>query len=93
MIACDKCDKKFVRKDFYEIHYKAHDEPIEAPVEVKIEIPEVSNDVVLEFARPVEIYINSVPYLGKRVTAPNMSIASEIVRIAREAYGRDIMLV
>ena len=94
MTTCDKCGKKYVSSKMFEEHSKTHEVPVEAPVEVKEETPIVvaEQSITLEFSRPVEIYINSIPYLGKKIFAPNMSIASEIVRIAREAYGRDIMM-
>jgi hypothetical protein len=51
----------------------------------------VSDSVELHFQRPIEIYINGKPYIGKTVKAPTIEIAAEIVRIAREAYGRSIV--
>ncbi len=52
----------------------------------------VPEKIKLSFRRPIEIRINSIPYNGLTVEAPNMEIASEIVRIAREAYGSDILI-
>jgi hypothetical protein len=74
--------------------------PIEAPIEEapkEDKIPEevvvttISDEVTLTFSKPVEITINGKQYFGTEVVAPNMMIASEIVRIAREAYGRSIL--
>ncbi len=51
----------------------------------------IGENITLRFSQPVEITINGVKYEGQVVEAPNMPIASEIVRIAREAYGRSIL--
>jgi hypothetical protein len=100
MNICNTCGMKFIRNDFYERHLATHTEKVEAPVEeAKPEEPKepaveekVTDEVILKFSKPVEIYINGKAYLGSEVVAPNMTIASEIVRIAREAYGREILL-
>ena len=62
-------------------------EPVVVP-----EPPQPSNKIVLNFSKPVEIFINGIPYFGKSVETPNMATASEVVRIAREAYGPNILL-
>ena len=50
-----------------------------------------SEEITIRFKKPVEVYINAVPYVGQEVKIKNMSIAAEIVRITREAYGPDIL--
>jgi hypothetical protein len=52
----------------------------------------ISGEVTLKFTKPVEVYINGKAYLGQEITVGNMSLASEIVRICREAYGTGILL-
>lgn len=79
---------------------KTHEIDVE-PVESKIEVPEVrgedpvkpmTDEITLHFRKPVEVYINGKAYLGKDIVVPNMSIAAEIVRISREAYGPAILV-
>lgn len=48
--------------------------------------------IILHFIKPIEITINGVKYEGKDVEVPNYAIASEVARIAREAYGKDILI-
>lgn len=100
MNICPVCEKKFIRNDYYEKHLETHpseeakqEEVQDAVVEAeeKAETPVETDEVLLKFSKPVEVYINGVPYVGKEVKAPNMKIASEVVRIAREAYGRGIL--
>lgn len=76
-------------------------EPVEEVKEVKpVEVPEskadpvqsMSDEITLHFSKPIEVYINQKAYLGKEITVSNMSIAAEIVRIARQAYGADILV-
>ena len=86
MIACDKCDKKYVSQAKLDVHLaKGH--PVVAPPEP----PDLF--VTLHFTRPVEVSINGVHYFGDTVKAPNIQIASEIVRIAREHYGKEILTI
>lgn len=67
---------------------------VEVPVEPPL-TPEpvqmVTDEITIRFIKPVEIQINGIHYDGKEVKVKNMSIASEIVRIAREAYGPTIL--
>ena len=106
MIICEKCGKKYIRKDFYEKHLAdTHGEPLppkEIPKveEVKVETPvePVVNPepVVLHFNQDVEVILNGVAYRGKEITVntgdyhKNVEIASQIVSIAQEAYGQHI---
>lgn len=108
MKICNTCGMKFIRNDYYERHLATHAEEVEAPkdevvteevvekavdqVEAAAEPVVETDEITLKFSKSVEIYINGRAYLGKEIKAPNMMIASEIVRIAREAYGREILI-
>jgi len=59
--------------------------------EVTYPSPQVDDKIVIHFNQPVEIYINQEPYIGVDIEAPSYTVAAEIVRIAREAYGQDII--
>lgn len=48
-------------------------------------------EITLKFIKRVEVRINGILYEGEEIKAPNIQIASEIVRIAREAYGKEIL--
>lgn len=50
-----------------------------------------SSKIVLHFNRNVEVFINGKPYIGKDIEVDDMVTASEIVRIAKEAYGWEVM--
>ena len=66
--------------------------PVEAVAEeVKPETEAESNKIILKFREPVEVTINGHRYAGTNVEVPNISLASEIVRIAREAYGSNVL--
>jgi len=52
----------------------------------------VGDEVTLKFSKPVEVYINGKAYVGQEIIVPNMSLAAEIVRITREAYGPNILI-
>lgn len=90
----------------FERHLKTHvidvvpevkaEEPKE---EVKVEslvveepVKSAYDEITLKFSKPIEVYINGIPYLGQEVKVKNMATASEIVRIAREAYGPSILV-
>jgi hypothetical protein len=84
MISCD-CGRKYVSQAKLDAHL------VKVPHVVETVAP--STFVTLRFTRPIEVYINSVAFVGDTVKAPNVQIASEIVRIAREAYGREILKI
>lgn len=95
---CDKCDYKVISNKMFEAHKLTH--TVEYPVEVKEEIkpepvveviPEQPSGITIKFTKSVEIFINSKAYLGTEITVKDMSTASEIVRLAREAYGPNIL--
>jgi hypothetical protein len=48
-------------------------------------------EITIRFMKAVEIQINGIHYDGKEVKVKDMSLASEIVRLAREAYGPTIL--
>lgn len=99
---CDKCDYKVISNKMFEAHKLTHivEYPEEkkaiveeSPVkeEVKEVIPEQPSGITIKFTKSVEIFINSKAYLGNEITVQDMSVASEIVRLAREAYGPTIL--
>ena len=97
MLMCMKCGKRMIRRDYFERHMKNHEEEVAPEAQVEPE-PVVSEPVVipdpkitLRFSKPVEVTINGTRYAGKEIEVKDMNIASEIVRICREAYGSDIL--
>lgn len=98
MNICDKCGYKVVSNTMFQRHVKTHEIDVasqpapEAPVQEPDPIVPITDEVTLHFSKPVEVYINGKAYLGQEITVPNMSIAAEIVRITREAYGPAILV-
>lgn len=100
IIKCDICGKRMVTEKILISHMaKTHPAPegatnpefapeVENPIVIE---PEVSKTIILNFTKPVEISINGVHYFGKQVEVESMLVASEVVRIAKEAYGYDII--
>lgn len=92
MTICE-CGKKYISKAQYDNHKaKTHPE-VKTEVEPKIEskpVTYVSQDITLKFSKPVEVRINGKLYMGKDITVEDIQLASEIVRIAREAYGDEV---
>lgn len=48
-------------------------------------------DIVLRFKKPIVVQINGAKYEGQEVTVKNMKTAAEIVRLAKNHYGSDIL--
>jgi hypothetical protein len=99
MNTCDKCGYKVISNLVFENHKKTHAIDVEEKPKEELPamvresaVPIISNEITLEFIKPIEVYINGIPYVGKTVTVKDMNIASEIVRIAREAYGPSILV-
>lgn len=105
MNICSTCGMKFIRNDYYQSHLLTHttevppvepevkvEPPKEEPAHIEEPAPVIEDKIILKFNKAVEITINGKQYYGTSIEAPNISIASEIVRIAREAYGRDILI-
>lgn len=106
MKICPNCGMKFIRNDYYEKHLNTHpavETKVEAPVvetavvslaptPAPVTFQASTEEVTLNFRKPIEVYINGKPFVGKQITFANITIASEVVRIAREAYGRDILV-
>lgn len=98
---CDKCDYKVISNKMFEAHKLTH--AVEYPVEniiapeVKLDVvtepvsPLVSDEITIKFTKPVEVTINGIHFDGTEIKVKNMSVASEIVRLAREAYGPTIL--
>lgn len=98
VVICPLCQKS-VKK--LELHQQISHPEILAQEEAPTEDQDLQPDpvepvdntgIVLNFREPVEIYINGTPYIGKTLKVTGMSLASEIVRIAKEAYGWDILI-
>ena len=47
--------------------------------------------ITLNFTKNVEITINGKKYEGKTIEVKNMKLAAEIVRLAKGAYGWEIL--
>lgn len=47
--------------------------------------------IIIHYTKPIEVTINGHKYEGKDIEFKNMKIASEVTRIARQAYGPDII--
>jgi len=99
---CDKCDYKVISNKMFEAHKLTHavEYPEVAPevTEVKVEptpepvpVTPVSDEITIRFIKDIEVTINGIHYAGTEIKVKNMSVASEIVRIAREAYGPTIL--
>lgn len=51
-----------------------------------------SSKITLNFRKPIEVFINGKAFIGEKIEVDDMATASEIVRIAKEAYGWEIMI-
>lgn len=99
MNICDKCGYKVVSNAMFKRHEATHVVPDGTQEEVKEVVQEVQEveevrypeEITLNFAKQIEVYINGKPYVGQEIVVKDMEIASEIVRIAREAYGPAIL--
>jgi len=64
----------------------------EVPTEAVVEEPVAPRaKITLNFTKKIEVYINGKAYLGQTIEVDDMATASEIVRIAKEAYGFDVL--
>lgn len=97
MNVCDVCGYKIISNARFELHKKTHvvnypditvevAQPVPAPERV-----DPTEDFTINFTKDVEITINGRSYNGREIKVKDMGLASEIVRIARTAYGRDIL--
>lgn len=50
-----------------------------------------SKSITLKFTKAIEVTINGILYSGKEIKVTDMETASEIVRIAKDAYGWEIL--
>jgi len=100
-ILCPVCNKRMINDKILQGHLKkrhsgasvspaVEEKPVEA-VTVTPQPEVVPEKITLRFKIPVEVMINGVHYSGKVVEVNNLEIASEVVRIAREAFGNDIL--
>lgn len=89
MLVCE-CGKKYVSQAKLDAHLAKGLHPV-VPVEAPVEEVKPTGNITLKFTRPVEISINGKHYDGQEIVAPDLATASELIRIAREAYGSDIL--
>jgi len=90
LMICEICGKKYINRDYFKRHME-NDHKSTPVVETPV-VAEIPTTITLHFADPVEVTINGIHYSGKEMKVANMEIASEIVRIAKEAYGEHILL-
>lgn len=48
-------------------------------------------EITLKFSKSIEVTINGHKYEGKEIKVKDMNTAAEIVRLAKGAYGWDIL--
>ena len=91
MLSC-VCGKKYVSQAKLDAHLEKglHNQPVPS-VEPIIEEVKPTGNISLKFIKAVEISINGKHYDGQEIVAPDLATASELIRIAREAYGSDIL--
>lgn len=100
MNVCPTCGYKVISNTMFKRHLELHEvvPTEEKKAEEQVQpVPEapvapVNPEITIHFSKPVEVWINGISYCGKDVTVHSISIASEVVRIAREAYGPTILL-
>lgn len=63
----------------------------EITVEKEEPLLPIEEEITLRFTKDVEITINGKRYFGKEIVVKDMSLAAEIVRIARDGYGATIL--
>jgi hypothetical protein len=94
---CPTCGKKYISNEVYEKHIlTAHVQAVNEvqPVEsVVTPVPAVesTDEIVLHFTKDPDITINGVHYNGKEIKVKSISLAAELVRLAREAYGPEVL--
>jgi|SRR5581483_12271778 len=105
-IVCPHCGKRMITEKILTSHVAKNHSVVQEPTEEGVEaakeevleqVPQysptpVETSLTLRFRKPVEITINGVAYSGSEVVVKDMIVASEIVRIAKEAYGWDILI-
>ncbi len=69
---------------------KAAREAKKSVIEEVLDEPEKTT-ITLNFTKPIEVGINGKMYVGKQIEVVDMKIAAEIVRLAKTAYGWDIL--
>jgi hypothetical protein len=86
MILCKMCGKRMITDKILIAHMaKSHAETPIAP-------PVLNPNIVLHFKKDIEVGINGKWFRGKEIEVKDMATASEIVRIAKGAYGWDVLI-
>lgn len=97
MAQCQVCQKKLVTPSQMERHMLTHSEPqvqSDQPVTPEPVATVAEEKVVLRFKVPVQVTINGVKYPeteGRVIEAPNLTIATEIVRLVRDSQYGDVL--
>lgn len=91
IVTCPHCESRVKR---LAMHIKfSHPDIVEQELEEEIvEVPVDTTIVTLHFNQPVEIYINGTAYIGKEVTVIGRDTADDVLRIAKETYGWEIVI-
>lgn len=53
--------------------------------------PTSNKKITLHFKRAIDVCINGIKYPGPDVSLDDLKTASEIVRLAKQAYGNDVL--
>jgi hypothetical protein len=100
IITCGVCNKRMITQKILVAHMaKSHSDTevrtapaiVETPVIPVVPEP-VKTSITLRFKRDIEVGINGHWFRGKEIEVKDMATASEIVRIAKVAYGWDCLL-
>lgn len=99
MVQCQVCQKKLVTPAQMSKHMLTHSEPAvqsDQPVVVPVTpVATVAEEkIILRFKVPVQVTINGIKYPeteGRVIEAPNLTIATEIVRIIRDSQFGDVL--
>lgn len=63
---------------------------IPEPKVEQVSVETTTNTIKLKFTKKIDVRINGKLYAGPEVEVDDIKIASEIVRLAKEAYGYEI---
>lgn len=88
---CEKCGKKYISNEKYKEHVLNAHKETEKVEETVPSVSSVAEPITVHFSKYIEVTINSKLYAGKDMTFADYDIAGEVIRIAREAYGPEIM--
>ena len=93
--ACPKCGKLVERVGLHLNYCLNNSEKENVPVkEEAVDGPKApeSSKIKLKFRQSIWVGINGKSYEGKEIEVDDLTTASEIVRLAKESYGSDILI-